>query len=135
MNILFDTNVLIAGLITRGVCSNLLDHCLRVHTVFTSEFIVQELREHLTGKFKYDITDADAAINLLLEKMMLVAPNSFPVSVCRDPSDDAILAAALAGKCVCVITGDKDLLTLERFQAIDILSPSAFWAYEKLYQS
>ncbi len=35
MRVLLDTNVLIAALITRGVCSDLLEHCLRRHEPIT----------------------------------------------------------------------------------------------------
>ncbi|MEX0270162.1 putative toxin-antitoxin system toxin component, PIN family [Leptolyngbyaceae cyanobacterium UHCC 1019] len=45
------------------------------------------------------------------------------------PNDDMILATAFTGEAVCIITGDKDLLTLKKFGEIDILSPSEFEAY------
>ncbi|MEO7192513.1 MAG: hypothetical protein ABI051_15780 [Vicinamibacterales bacterium] len=41
-----------------------------------------------------------------------------------------MLATAVAGQCVAVITGDRDLLVLDPFQQIRILAPSAFWAWE-----
>ena len=39
MRVVLDTNVLIAALITRGVCSDLLEHCFRRHEIVLSEFI------------------------------------------------------------------------------------------------
>jgi putative PIN family toxin of toxin-antitoxin system len=43
-----------------------------------------------------------------------------PVS--RDPDDDAVLACALAAKAGLIVSGDKDLLALEHFQHIPIVT-------------
>lgn len=131
MNLVLDTNVLIAAFIGKGFCHTLLEHCLRVHSSVTSEFILNEVREKLTEKFKYSDEDAVAVIILLRSRMQVVEPDSLESSVCRDPDDDAILATALAGSAVCIITGDKDLLSLKRFSSIDILPPSEFADYEE----
>ena len=53
MKIVFDTNVLIAALISRGVCHELLEHCVLRHTLFTSDFILEETQEKLIEKFVY----------------------------------------------------------------------------------
>ncbi len=50
MKILFDTNILIAAFIVRGVCSDLLEHSIQQHLPVTSEFLLNEFREKLTGK-------------------------------------------------------------------------------------
>jgi predicted nucleic acid-binding protein len=43
--------------------------------------------------------------------------------VCRDADDDAILACARTVKADFVVTGDGDLLVLERYGATRILTP------------
>lgn len=133
MNLVLDTNVLIAAFIAKGFCHTLAEQCLRVHFVITSEFILNELREKLTEKFKFSNKDAVAVEALLRSRMQIVDPTTLKSNVCRDPDDDMILATALTGEAVCIITGDKDLLTLKKFGAIDILSPSEFEAYEELF--
>jgi uncharacterized protein len=40
------------------------------------------------------------------------------------------LATALAGECDAIITGDQDLLVLDPFRTIRVLSPLAFWKWE-----
>jgi uncharacterized protein len=65
----------------------------------------------------------------------VVVPILLESNVCRDPDDDMILATAQTGQAVCIITGDKDLLSLTKFGAIDILSPSEFEDYETQYGS
>ena len=130
MKILLDTNVIIAAFITRGVCSDLLDHCIRHHTLITSEFILNEFQEHLIHKFKYTAEEVREAIDLLRMKMKIVKPKLLKELICRDPDDDMVLGTALAGDVKCIITGDKDLLVLKRFESFDIISPKDFAAYE-----
>ena len=48
--------------------------------------------------------------------------------VCRDPNDDHVLAAALAVKADFIVTGDKDLLSLEVFRGIRIVAARPFLA-------
>jgi predicted nucleic acid-binding protein len=43
--------------------------------------------------------------------------------VCRDPADDVILATAIAAKAAWLVTGDQDLLVLEAYEGIAIVSP------------
>ncbi|MGH7230968.1 MAG: PIN domain-containing protein [Nitrospiraceae bacterium] len=62
--------------------------------------------------------------------MTVVSPTPLDVPACRDSDDDIILGTALAGVCRCIVTGDKDLLLLERYHGVDIISPNAFWQYE-----
>lgn len=132
MKLVLDTNVLIAALIARSACADLLEHCVLSHTIVSSNFIFQELRRHFVGKFKYSDQDADEAIALLQSQMEIVEPKPLPQPVCRDPDDDQILATAIAGRVKCVVTGDKDLLVLRSCEGIEILSPSDFADFETL---
>ena len=49
-------------------------------------------------------------------------------SVCRDPKDDKFLELAVNGNADYIVTGDRDLLVLNPFQNIAILSVSKFLA-------
>lgn len=132
MRIVFDTNVLIAALITaEGVCGNLVKRCAQVHTPITSEFILAELHEKLTEKFKREESDINDAVALIRAKFVVIEPTTLEKPVCRDPDDDTVLGTALAGEAQCIITGDKDLLSLGQYAGIDIFKPNAFEAYEK----
>jgi putative PIN family toxin of toxin-antitoxin system len=44
----------------------------------------------------------------------------------RDPGDNAVLAAAVAGRVVCIISGDQYLLLLGEFQGTPIVTPRQF---------
>ena len=56
----------------------------------------------------------------------IVAPAQFSGRVCRDKSDDVVLATAVTGKADLIVTGDDDLLVLKEFRGIRILSPRGF---------
>lgn len=130
MRVVLDTNILIAAFIARGVCSDLLEHCIREHEIITSEFILNEFREQLLGKFKYAVAQADAATELLRSKMVVTTPIPLDAPVCRDADDDMILATALTASAPCIVTGDKDLLDIQQFQTVDIIRPRDFANYE-----
>jgi putative PIN family toxin of toxin-antitoxin system len=131
MRIVLDTNVLIAALISHGVCSELLEHCALNHVLVTSDFILGELHENLVKKFKYDASEANEALALLRSQMEHVTPVSLDNQVCRDADDDQVLGTAIAGMATCIVTGDRDLLVLQRCENIEILSPANFAAFER----
>ena len=97
MRIVLDTNVLIAAFVARGVCSDLLEHCVQQHEIVLSTPILDEFREHLIGKFRSSSDDADAAVDLLREVAELVAPAELEQPACRDPDDDMVLGTAISG--------------------------------------
>jgi putative PIN family toxin of toxin-antitoxin system len=132
MRVLLDTNVLIAAFIARGTCSEVLEHCVRNHSLVSSKLLFRELEEKLAGKFGFTRQETREVTALLRGKMEMVEPVPLDQPVCRDQDDDVVLATALAGACDCIVTGDKDLLVLERFQQIPILAPADFWRHEKL---
>ena len=50
------------------------------------------------------------------------------VRASRDPKDDRFLEVAVNGRADVVVTGDRDLLELNPFRGIAILTPAAFIA-------
>ena len=131
MRILLDTNVLIAAFIVHGACTEVFEHCGRYHTLVTSDYILDELRSVLTSKFHYSVSDVKRAVEIIKIKSELYAPVSVPSTACGDPKDLPILGTAIAGRCQCLITGDKDLLVIKRYKNMDIISPGDFWRYEE----
>ncbi len=138
MRVVLDTNVLLAAFISRGVCHDLLEHCVRQHEVVLSDFLLAQLRRKLQtklgrkllGKFRVPAERVGRADSLLRSEATIVQIAPLPAPVCRDPDDDWVLSTAVAGGCRCVVTGDKDLLTLGDYEGIRILRPAAFWALE-----
>ena len=130
MRLVIDTNVLIAAFISHGVCNELLEHCVLNHDVVLSKFILDELKEKLTGKFRFSTRKSNGVVNLLKSRCSLAATPALPSPVSRDPDDDSIIATAIAGSCGCIVTGDKDLLDLKQVGDISIVSPNRFWQIE-----
>ena len=82
----------------------------------------------LTGKFRVPDERVGRAETLLRSETEIVEPAPLPAPVCRDPDDDWVLATAVTGACRCIVTGDKDLLTVGGYDGVRILEPRAFWA-------
>jgi putative PIN family toxin of toxin-antitoxin system len=130
VKLVLDTNVLIAALVARATCSDLLEHCVRQHMIVSSQSLLNELHEVLEKKFSQRAIDVRAALQLFAETFMLVKPDPLDPPVCRDRDDDVVLATALAGECAAIITRDQDLLILNPYRGIHVLAPSAFWKWE-----
>lgn len=130
MRLVFDTNVLLAAYLTRGVCHELFLHCERSHEIVTSDLLLREFESKLLRKLKLPPTKAAAAVAQIRSAAEIVNPQPLEAPVCRDPDDDWVLATALAGSCDCILTGDKDLLVLTAFAGIPIVAPGAFWRHE-----
>ena len=57
---------------------------------------------------------------------VIVPSNYGKISECRDAKDNMILEAAVYGNANFIISGDEDLLTLNPYRWISIVSPVAF---------
>lgn len=131
MRIFFDTNVIISSFITHGHVTELFEHCLLNHEIFTSDFVISELEEKLMSKFNYSEEEIKNASNFIKENFIKVDHKLPDKQICRDKNDDNIIAAACAADVDCIITGDEDLLIIKKFDNIFIVSPKKFWSFER----
>ena len=130
MIVVFDTNVLIAAIITEGICSKLL-HRTRAgeFSLISCPFILKELRRILSKKFRLGQDELALAIELMSEVFSQVLDHSLKIKdICRDAADDNIIACAVAAKADYLVTGDADLLELKIYQGIRIITPRDFEA-------
>lgn len=130
MRVLPDTNVWIAGLIARGACADLIDHCLSAHQLVVSDWILEEVKEKLTTKFQYAPNQVKEVESWMLEICDFFQLQGAPPNVSRDADDNHVLLSAKQARATCLVSGDQDLLILEKFEEIPIVSPSGFWALE-----
>jgi putative PIN family toxin of toxin-antitoxin system len=129
-----DANILISGtIVTAGISSRLVDAArARQFVLVTSRPIIDEVIRNLSRdriRRRYDITlDEIARVRVLLEDEAALTTLTVPVhGVATHPEDDLILATALSGQADYLVTGDRQLLNLGRYQGVRILSPRAFW--------
>lgn len=127
MRLVLDANVLIAAFVARGLCADVLEHCIREHTPVASPAILDEVHRNLVAKIRVSDRDANAAVRLLRERLELFEPVALAAPVCRDPDDDVVLGTTVAAGADAIVTGDRELLDLGTFQAMRILSPRTFW--------
>ncbi len=131
MRVVLDTNVLMPGLLGRGVCEAVLDACIAPpFTLVLSEHITAEFARHAAAKFRVPRKDVDLAVAMLRARAELVTPAPVPAVTFEDADDLPVLGTAIAGKVAALITGDRALLALGSIERITIVSPRAF--YEKL---
>ena len=105
-----------------------LRHVLVRGTLLASTATIAELRGVLHRR-KFDVylplIDRVEFVERIAKAARIVTPRE-PIRVCRDPKDDCMLEAAVAGSATCIITGDADLLALHPFRGIPILTPKQF---------
>ncbi|MCL4377005.1 MAG: putative toxin-antitoxin system toxin component, PIN family [Actinobacteria bacterium] len=127
-----DTNVIISAFITHGHAAELMEYCLTNHKIYTSDFIMREVEKNLKNSFGYNEIEVNEVINFMKSNFINVGKyKKLGKTVSRDTDDDNVLAAAAFKKVDCIVTGDKDLLTIGKFKNINILSPRDFWSFEK----
>lgn len=126
MKVLLDTNVLFSGLAFRGVVGSLLEELVQQgHTLVTSEYILEDLREKIRLKVKEPY--AGEALGLL-EHLLHRAPLEIKpldgvlshLQRARElvPAQDApILALAMLDDVDYFVTGDEDFLGSEEVRS------------------
>jgi len=126
MKIVLDTNVVIAGFASRGLCESILELCLDSHRIVLSEELLDEIERNLSNKIKLPAGVIDEIVRLLVEHGDMLEPASLPLDLCRDPDDVMILGLAVAAQADFIVTGDQDLLVLNEFRGIPIMTPRSF---------
>lgn len=93
-----------------------------------SEETLAELTDVLARpKFDRYVSRADRQHFVrLLGGLVRIVPIVHRVAACRDPKDDKFLHVALNGEAHVIVTGDADLLVLDPFHGVDIVSPATF---------
>jgi len=125
----FDTNVLVsAALFPGSVPRQAIDKAMGLGKLILSERVAEELAEIL-GRERFDRYVSQLSRNRFLATLIAQADildiHEF-LQVCRDPKDDKFLDLAVAGEATCIVTGDKDLLVLDPFRGIPIVTPRRF---------
>ena len=127
--VIIDTNVLISFLLkTDSLPGQAVKHALSHDTPVLSDDTEKELyRKLLNPKFdRYVSLDIRMDFfDTFLARSEKVYPH-IAVSDCRDPEDNKFLELAVSGNADCIVTGDKDLLALNPYRGVQIVTPKEF---------
>ena len=129
INAVVDTNVLISALIGFGNPRKILQaFSQREFLLVTSSELIEEFNLALSKpKIARRITDENReAVNSLIKELARIVEPKESVLLSRDVKDDVVLECALAGDANFIVTGDDDLLVLENFCGIPIITPKIF---------
>ncbi len=95
--------------------------------ILLSEPVMEELADVL-GRAKFDsyvTVEHRQQFLRLLGRVAEIVPIVYAVRECRDSRDDKFLELAVNGEADLIVTGDDDLLVLNPFRDIPIMTPAA----------
>jgi putative PIN family toxin of toxin-antitoxin system len=127
MRVVLDSNVLLAAFAFGGLCRAVFEVIVDEHQLVSSEWVLDEVDSHLTGKFGRRADVAAELVAFIREAAELVEPVDVPTAACRDPDDLPVLGTAAAGRAELLVTGDKDLLVLGGYEMTRIAAPREAW--------
>ncbi len=127
MKAVFDTNIFVSALaIPGGQAERAIDLVIdaRVNLCISKE-IIHEVLGELAQKFSKGSEELARTAVFLSELAELVVPRK-KLAVLDDEPDNRILECAVAGHADIIVTGDRAMLDLKKYQEIRILSLRQF---------
>ena len=127
MRIVIDTNVVASAVFFGGRPAELLRMVVRhEHSAVATDEIIDEYQATVNYLLvKYGGKRLQLSIVPVFSAMEII-PVTSKVEICRDPDDNKFISCAIDGHCCYIVSGDKDLLSLERFGDIKIMTVAEF---------
>lgn len=127
MRIIIDTNVVISGVFFGGNPRRIIESVMRGETEACANAAIVEEYEEITaemlarkqGRLRQDL------LFPFISKLELYTPVA-DCHICRDPDDDKFISCAVDAKAVYIVSGDKDLLDVQRYEGIEIITAAEF---------
>jgi putative PIN family toxin of toxin-antitoxin system len=132
IRVVADTNTILSGFLWKGLPGKFLDLAINQHFLLLSSLVLFEELEEVVNRPKFSKTFEEAQIlpNDLLTRFRtfveMIDITQRASVVIRDLDDIPVLNCALSGKADYIVTGDKDLLVLEQFHDISIVTVREF---------
>ncbi|MYA58221.1 putative toxin-antitoxin system toxin component, PIN family [Candidatus Poribacteria bacterium] len=130
--VVLDSVVAVSAFLTTGLTAELIYQCQEKVHLYTTEEILQEIRrvllekDHIRNRYNYSTIDVDIFLTQLWEISAIVGQLPEIRVIERDPKDDMIIACAVAASADYIISRDRHLLDLGKYQGIQIVSPEDF---------
>ena len=127
MRIVVDTNVIASAIFFGGKPYQLLHHIMedRVNVVASKEIVDEYEEIVLRFKQKYPSISTRIPLQEILSRFEIIRVSS-DIHVSRDPDDDKFISCAVDGKCLYIVSGDSDLLSIGNYGDIEILTIADF---------
>lgn len=129
IRVVVDVNVAVSAILfTNSTPRQAIDLALRRGTILISDAVAQELAQVLARE-RFDqyvpLANREESRDEIVRQSELVEITE-SIQVCRDPDDDKILELAISGGAAYIVTGDADLLSLNPFRGIAVVTPAEF---------
>jgi putative PIN family toxin of toxin-antitoxin system len=124
--VVIDTNVLISGLLsaTSTPAQAVGKAVTKAQLVATTESLRELIEKLYSPKFdRYVRRERRDALLERVASLVEIIDVLQPIRAARDPKDAKFLEAAVNGRADVIVTGDKDLLDLNPFRGIAIVTP------------
>lgn len=129
MRVVVDTNVFISGVFFGGKPRVVLESIVRGDiTAFASKAIIEEYSEtvqDLIGRRQGSLSQE--AVSSFVASLNIIETRT-KVIASRDPDDDKFIECALDASALYIISGDKDLLSLEKYRGVKMITAADFVA-------
>ena len=126
--VVFDTNILISALFSQTGSpfrALALAKIGQIESV-TCQEIMDEFSEKLLLKFKFSEDKTQSAIGEILSFSRMIEISGTLKAVPNDADDDMVIECAVVGNASHIVTGDKHLLSLVKYQDIAIAKATDF---------
>lgn len=124
-SVVIDTNILVSALVFGGKPEEILKLATshRIKAITSSELLA-ELVGVLAKKFNFSAQRIKAVEEKLKQSLEIVVV-SREITILGS-ADDRVLEAAIAGKCRFIVSGDRELLALGKFEGVNLLDVKEF---------
>lgn len=128
IRVIIDTNVLMSGIFWSGAPAKILEawQQKKLKMVISPDVLDEYSRVGHILANKYPGVDIVPIMELVTIHSELFLPQPLSVAVSRDPDDDKFIALAMAAKCKIIVSGDSDLLDIDRYDGVGIIKPGDF---------
>lgn len=124
IRVVFDTNILVSGLLYKGKPKKLIDLALdgKIELV-TSVDIINEFRLVIArDKFKLTKEEQETFLGFIIRLTSIITIKSGFKVIQEDPDDDKIVRTAYDSKASYIVSGDHHLLKMKEFSGIRIVT-------------
>ena len=134
VRVVIDTNILVSAMLSsRSMPGQTVRWAAQTYILLASEATMAE-PEDVLQRPKFDALVSRAARAEFLvryREAVKFIPIVSRIKICRDARDDKFLDLAIDGNAGMIVTGDDDLLVLNPFRGVRIVTPRQFLALDE----